>query len=117
MTACDLLSLRSFSRLRNSPSSLTPGQVLTTQKIDFPSRPHFRPAGAVARFVSWRASPPSGEINWICGTSPDRFEIKAIHLPSYDHAGPEFLPLKFVSCFCVLPSVDRSHRLDVLASA
>src|SRR5260221_10462565 len=36
-------------------------------------------------------------------------------LPSGDHFGPELLPAKLVSCFCVLPSVARSQICDLLS--
>src|SRR5437667_11715815 len=42
--------------------------------------------------------------------------MNAIELPFGDHFGPLFLPVEFVSCFCVLPSVESSQRLEVLSS-
>ena len=42
--------------------------------------------------------------------------MNAIDLPSGDHLGPLLLPVVLVSCFCVLPSVESSQRLDELSS-
>src|SRR4051812_48270998 len=67
--------------------------------------------------VTRRASPPSGEITYTCGeSSPARWLVKATSLPSGDHFGPPFLPVVLVNCFCVLPSVASSQRLEVLSS-
>src|SRR5258707_1232236 len=47
---------------------------------------------------------------------PARWPVKGIHRPSGDHPRPPLLPLVLVNCFCVFPSVARSHRLDELSS-
>src|ERR1700678_3894697 len=81
------------------------------------SADHLSPDGAAAILLTRRASPPVGEITYTCDTtSSPRLLVNAIQAPSGDHLGPLFLPVPYVSCFCVAPSVANSQRFDDLSS-